>query len=37
MHFDNLVVRTDILTRRLASYIIVAKRLDGWRRHLVRK
>jgi len=24
-------------TRRVASYTIVAKRLDGWRRHLVRK
>jgi len=23
--------------RRVASYTIVAKRLDGWRRHLVRK
>jgi len=28
---------TDILTRRVASYTIVTKRLDGWRRHLVRK
>jgi len=38
MHFDNkVVVRTDIPTERLASYTIVAKRLDGWRRHLVRK
>jgi len=23
--------------QRVASYAIVAKRLDGWRRHLVRK
>jgi len=38
MHFDNkVVVRTDIPTRREASYTIVAKRLDGWRCHLVRK
>jgi len=38
MHFDNkLVVRTDIPTLRVASDNIVAKRLDGWRRHLVRK
>jgi len=30
MHFDNkVVVRTDILTRRIASYTIGAKRLDG--------
>jgi len=29
-HFDNkVVVRTDIPTRRVASYTIVAKRLDG--------
>jgi len=34
---SNLVVRTDIPTRRVASYTIVAKRLDGWRRHFVRK
>jgi len=32
-----VVVRTDIPTRRVASYTIVAKRLDGWKRHLVRK
>jgi len=38
MHFDNkVVVRTDIPTRRVASYTIVAKRLDGSRHHLVRK
>jgi len=38
MHFDNkVVVPTDIPTQRVASYTIVAKRLDGWRRHLVRK
>jgi len=38
MHFDNkVVVRTDIPTQRVASYTIVAKRLDGRRRHLVRK
>jgi len=38
MHFDNkVVVGTDIPMRRVASYTIVAKRLDGWRRHLVRK
>jgi len=38
MHFDNqLVVRTDFPTRRVASYTTVAKLLDGWRRHLVRK
>jgi len=37
MHFDNkLVVRTDIPTRRVAYFTIVAKWLDGWRRHLVR-
>ena len=35
MHFDNKVVglvRTDIPTRRVASYTIAAKRLDpaGW-------
>ena len=39
MHFDNkvvLVVRTVIPTQRVASYTIVAKRLDGLRRHLVR-
>jgi len=37
MHFDNkVVVRTDIPSKRLASYTIVAKRLDRWRRHLVR-
>jgi len=30
MHFDNkVVVRTDIPTQRVASYTIVAKRLDG--------
>ena len=30
MHFDNkVVVRTDIPTRRVASYTIVAKRLGG--------
>jgi len=34
MHFDNKVV---IPTQRVASYTIVAKRLDGWRRHLVWK
>jgi len=32
-----IIVRTDIPTRRVASYAIVVKRLDGWRRHLVRK
>jgi len=38
MHFDNkVVVRTDIPTRRVASYTIVAKQLDRQRRHLVRK
>jgi len=38
MHFNNkIVVRTDIPKWRVASYTIVAKRLDGWRRHLVRK
>jgi len=38
MHFDNkVVVHTDIPMQRGASYTIVAKRLDGWRRHLVRK
>jgi len=38
MHFDNkVVVRTDILTQRVAFYTVVVKRLDGWRRHLVRK
>jgi len=38
MHFDNkLVVRIDIPTQRVTFYTIVAKRLDGWRRHLVRK
>jgi len=38
MHFDNkVVVRADIPTQRVASYTIVVKRLDGWRRHLVRK
>jgi len=38
MHFGNkVVVRTDIPTHLVASYTIVAKRLDGWRRHLVRK
>jgi len=38
MHSDNkVVVRTDIPTWRVASYTIVAKRLEGRRRHLVRK
>jgi len=38
MNFDNSVaVRTAIPTRRVASYTIVAKRLYGWRRHLVWK
>jgi len=37
MNLDNqVVVGTDITTRRVASYAIVAKRLYGWRRHLVR-
>jgi len=32
MHFDNnVIVRTDIPTRQVASYTIVAKRLEsGW-------
>jgi len=34
MHFDNkVVVHTDIPTQRVASYTIVAKWLDGRRRH----
>jgi len=38
MHFDKkVVVRTDIPMRRVASYTILAKQLDGWRRYLVRK
>jgi len=38
MHFDNkVVVRTDIPMQRVASYTIVAKWLDEWRRHLVQK
>jgi len=33
----SIVVGTDIPMRRVASYTIVAKRLDGWRRCLVWK